>query len=140
MQKFYVGRKKQKAKLCRRKGEQAPKTVLSGEMEKSAQFTSLWSQTLVECKEALQGEKKRKHVFNDRVGGKAQNTLQNKNAHFLDLSPASQQVSAESQQQVGPNTALALVLAHLDWVSLQNLLCWSLPESLVWRGALSATV
>lgn len=65
MQKFCVGRKKQKVKLCRRKGEQPPKIILGGEMEKSAQFTSLWSQTLVECKEALQGGKKRKHLFND---------------------------------------------------------------------------
>ncbi|GAB0180846.1 cAMP-dependent protein kinase inhibitor alpha [Grus japonensis] len=41
----------------------------------------------------------------------------------------SQQSPNSRQSLVGPGAALALVLAHLDWVSLQNLLCWSLLES-----------
>lgn len=68
---------------------------------------------------------------------KAQNPQQNKNADFLGLSPASQQVPAGSQRQSeprGPSTALALVPAHLDLGLLAK------PKSLLWGAALTATV
>lgn len=104
MQQFCIGRKKQKAKLCRSKVRQAPRTVISSKMEKKpAKFTSLWFETLVECKASIARRKEEKaHISWEEK--KAQYPLQNKNADFLDLSPAPQQVSAGSQQQAEPHS------------------------------------
>lgn len=101
MQQFCIGRKKQKAKLCRSKVRQAPRTVISSKMEKNQPNSPHCGlKHLLNAKQVLQGEKRRKHIFHE----KAQYPLQNKNADFLDLSPAPQQVSAGSQWQAEPHS------------------------------------
>lgn len=143
MQRFWIGRKKQKAKLCRRKGKQAPKIVLSGKTRKNQPNSPHCGfKHLLNAKQVLQGEKRRKHVFHEREK-RLKILYKTKMLIFL-ISHLhlgrSQQGPIGRQSLVVPGTALALVQAHLDWVSLQNLVCWSLPESLIWGVPLSATV
>lgn len=51
---------KNRKQNCRRKVRRNPRTVISGKMEKPAKFTSLWFETLVECKASIARRKKEK--------------------------------------------------------------------------------
>lgn len=130
MQQFCIGKKNRKQN-CRRKVRQAPRTVISGKTEKPAKFTSQWFETLVECKASIARRKEEKeHISWEEK--KAQYPLQNKNADFLDLSPAFLQISAGSQLQAEPHSSRLSLGSGADpagpHLLLQNLLSWSLPE------------
>lgn len=59
--------KKRKAKLCGRKGKQAPKTLLRGKKKgKIGQIHLTCFKHLLNAKQILQGEKRGKHVFHER--------------------------------------------------------------------------
>lgn len=119
---------------------QAPWTVISGKMEKPTKFTSLWFETLVECKTSIAKRKEEKACISWEEK-KAQHPLQNKIADFLDLPPASQQGPSSRQNLTVPGTAWVLLPAHPDWVSFAKLAQLEVPRvSLISGLALSVSV
>lgn len=68
-----------------------PQNVLSGEKKKSAKFTPLLFQTLIECKTNKHWNEKRGENTYFMWEKKAQYPLQNKNADFLSLSRSASQ-------------------------------------------------
>lgn len=124
MQQFCIGWKKQKAKLCRSKVRQAPRTVISSKMEKKQPNSPHCGlKHLLNAKQVLQGEKRRKHIFDERK--RRLNILYKTRMLIFLIShqhlSRSQQGPSGRQNLTVPGTAFALVPAHLDRVSFAKL-------------------
>lgn len=125
----FVEEGKSRKQNCRRKVRQAPWIVIIGKMEKPAKFTSLWFETLVECKASV--AKRRKHIFHERkrrlnILYKTRLLIFLISHQHLSRVPAAAGRTSQSQAQPG-------FWCQPIWTGspLQNLLSWRLPESLL---------
>lgn len=113
-----------------------PQNVLSGEKKKSAKFTPLLFQTLIECKTNKHWNEKRGENTYFMWEKKAQYPLQNKNADFLSLSRSA------SQQQTLLTASFWADWKHSDYFQRSSpslVVMFGCNWNFSWEGSISAS-